>query len=78
MDLSEAFDCAPDDLLLAKLAAYGVDESCLCYIYSYLPNRKQCVQINNINSYFLNVISGVPQGSILAPVQFNYFFNDIF
>ena len=41
MDLSKAFDCVPHDLLLAKLAAYGVNESFLCYIYSYLLNRKQ-------------------------------------
>ena len=40
MDLTKAFDCVPCDLLLAKLAAYGVDESFLCYIYSYLLNRK--------------------------------------
>ena len=54
-----------------KLATYGVDENCLYYIYSYLPNRKQWVRINNINTDFLNVISGVPQGSILAPILFN-------
>ena len=65
MDLSKSFDCVPHDILLAKLAAYGVDESFLCHIYSYLLNRKQCVRINNINNDFLNVISGVPQGSIL-------------
>ena len=39
IDLSKAFDCVPHDLLLAKLAPYGVDESFLCYIYSYLLNR---------------------------------------
>ena len=53
MDLSKAFDCVPHDLLLAKLAAYGVDENLLCYIYSFLLNRKQCVRINNTNSYFM-------------------------
>ena len=70
MDLSKAFDCSPHDLLLAKLAAYGVDENLLCYIYSYLLNRKQCVRINNINSDFLNVVSGVPQGSIVGSILF--------
>ena len=78
MDLSKAFDCVPHDILLAKLAAYGVNESFLCYIYSYLLNRKKCVRINNINSDFLTVISGVPQGSIVGPILFNCFFNDFF
>ena len=78
MDLSKAFDCIPHDLLLAKLAAYGVDENLLCYIYSYLLNRKQCVRINNINSDFLNVVSGVPQESIVGPILFNCFFSDFF
>ena len=78
MDLSKAFHCIPHDLLLAKLAAYGVDENLLCYIYSYLLNRKQCVRINNINSDFLNVVSGVLQGSIVGPILFNCFFSDFF
>ena len=78
MDLSKAFDCIPHDLLLAKLAAYGADENLLCYIYSYLLNRKQSVRINNINSDFLNVVSGVPQGSIVGPILFNCFFSDFF
>ena len=78
MDLSKAFDCVPHDLLLAKLPTYGADENLLCYIYSYLLNRKQYVRINNINSDFLNVISGVPQGSIVGPILLNCFFNDFF
>ena len=78
MDLSKAFDCVPHDLLLAKLAAYGVNEIFLCYIYSYLLNRKQCVRINNVNSKFLNVILGTPQRSIFEPILFNCFFNDFF
>ena len=78
MDLSKAFDCVSHDILLAKLAAYGVDESFLCYIYSDLLNRKQYVRINNINSDFLTVISGVPQVSIVGAILFNCFFNDFF
>ena len=60
MDLPKAFDSVPHDLLLAKLAGHDADESFLCYIYSYLLNRKQCARINNIDSDFLNVNSGVP------------------
>ena len=76
MDLSKAFDSISHGLLLAKLATYCADGSFLCYIYSYLLNRKQCMRINNINSDFLNVISGVPQESIIGPILSNYFFND--
>ena len=78
MHLSKAFDCVPHDLLIAKLAAYSVDENLLMYIYSYLSNRNQCVSINNVHSRFQNIISGVPQGSIVGPTLFNCFFNDFF
>ena len=66
------------DLLIIKLAAYSVDENLLMYIYSYLSNSKQCVCINNVRSKFQNVISGVPQGSIVGPTLVNCFFNDLF
>ena len=62
MDLSKAFDCMPHDLLIAKLDSYGLDRNLLKYINSYLDNRKQYVRINNINSSFNDIISGVPQG----------------
>ena len=74
----QAFDCVTHDLFIAKLTAYSVDENLLMYIYSYLSNRKQCVRINNVHSRFQNVISGVPQGSIIGPTLFNCFFNDLF
>ena len=46
-DLSKTFDCIPQDLLIAKLEAYGLGEKALSYIISYLTNRNQCVRIND-------------------------------
>ena len=78
MDLSKAFDCIPHDLIIAKLAAYGFDKNMICYIYSYLNSRKQCVSIKNTKSTFEEIISEAPQGSIVGPILFNIFFNDFF
>ena len=78
IDLSKAFDCVPHDLLLAKIAAYGIDDNLVLYIHSYLLNRKQCVCINNTLSEFDMVISGVPQGSIVGPTLVNCFFNNFY
>ena len=78
MDLSEAFDYIPHDPLIAKLHAYGFNFGTLTFLNSYLRNRKQCVKINNICSDFLKILSGVPQGSILGPILFNIFLNDLF
>ena len=78
VDLSKAFGCVPQNLLITKLAAYSVDENLFMYIFSYLSNRKQCVRIYNVHNRFQNVISGVLQGSIVGPTLFNCFFNDFF
>ena len=77
-DLSKAFDCILYDLLIAKPAAYGLSEEALMYILSYLSNRKQCVLINDTYSEFENIITGVPQGSILGPFLFSLSINDLF
>ena len=77
-DLPKTFDCIPHDLLIAKLAAYGLSEEALMYILTYLSNRKQCVRINDTYIEFKNIITGVPQGSTLGPFLFNLSMNDLF
>ena len=76
-DLSKAFDCVPHDLLIAKLDSYGFSEKSAVFLYSYIKRRKQNVKIDNTLSTFQSLISGVPQGSILGPILFNIFLNDL-
>ena len=78
MDLSKAFDCIPHDRLIAQLHANGFSFETLTFLNSYLRNRKHCVKINNICRDFLKILSGAPQGSMLGPILFNIFLNDLF
>ena len=78
MDLSKPFNCLSHDLLVAKLEEYGLDTRTLKLMLSYLSGHKQCVKIRNSFSVLKLILSDILHGSILEPIFFNIFMNDIF
>ena len=78
VDLSKAFDYTVHDLLLAKLDAYGFDYNSLKLINSFLSGRKFRTKIVSSYNLYLNLLVGLPQGSILGPLLFNINMCDLF
>ena len=77
-DLSKAFDTLNHDLLITKLKAYGFSGDSLYYIQSYLCNRLQTANVNSNFSIGKGIFACIQQGSMLGPIMFNIYINDIF
>ena len=77
IDLSKAYDCLPHNLNIKKFETYGFDNIDLKLFHSYFSNRKQRVKIGSAINEWLDILTVIPLGSILGPLIFNIFINNL-
>ena len=77
VDFRKAFDCVQHTVLLKKLSTFGIDRQTVNWFKSYLTDREQRVLANNVYSSYQTVTQGVPQGSVLGPLFYILYANDI-